>query len=347
MGALGSAAKSRVAIWESRLTRLAPPGAEDDHAAFERDVLHGLSETPKALPSLYFYDSRGSELFRKIMDLPEYYLTRSERQILEKDGARIALPFADRPCDIVDLGAGDGAKTRILLSHLARAGSELRYVPVDVSEGALATVLEACSVELPWLEAEGVVAEYGQGIRWLSERDRERSRLVLFLGSNVGNMDDERARGFFRSLHDALLPGDHVLVGFDLVKDTQILQPAYDDAAGVTAQFNLNLLRRINRELGGNFDLGAFRHFATFSPVRRAMESYLLSIKRQTAHVAGREFTFEPWEELHTEISRKYRESDISAFAADAGFVEAGHYFDERRLFVDALWRVGAPGDTP
>jgi dimethylhistidine N-methyltransferase len=344
MPVLGAAARKRAEEWESRLVRLAPEPGRDALRQFERDVHAGLSRVPKALPSLYFYDARGSELFRRIMDLPEYYLTRAERQILEVHGPSMAEPFAALPVDVVDLGAGDGAKTRILLRHLARAGSAVRYVPVDVSEGALSSVLSACAEELPWLEAEGVVAQYEAGIRWLSQRDRDRSRLVLFLGSNVGNLDDQRARAFFRSLHDALLPGDHVLVGFDLVKDVAVLQPAYDDAAGVTAEFNLNLLRRINRELGGTFDVGNFRHFATYSPSRRAMESYLLSLRRQTAEVSKRTFTFEAWEPLHTEISRKYREMDVKAFAAEAGFEEVGRFFDERRLFVDALWRVGPAG---
>jgi L-histidine N-alpha-methyltransferase len=339
MNVKGSVAE-RAKVWESRLVRLAREPGSDDKKRFERDVLDGLGRTPKSLPSLYFYDERGSELFRRIMDLPEYYLTRAERNILERYGDAIAAPFAHKPCDVVDLGAGDGAKTRILLNHLALARSNVRYVPIDVSEGALVTVLDACSVELPWLSTAGVVAEYEAGIRWLSRSDAQRCRLVLFLGSNVGNLDDVRARGFFSSLHEALLPGDHVLVGFDLVKDARVLHPAYDDTAGVTAEFNLNLLSRINRELGANFDLGAFQHYATFSPARRAMESYLLSRRRQTVRVARREYAFEAWEPIHTEISRKYYESDIHAFAEEAGFVPVGHYFDEGGLFVDALWRV-------
>jgi len=335
----GAAAK-RAKRLESRLVRLAREPGANDFRRFERDVHEGLGRTPKSLPSLYFYDARGSELFRRIMDLPEYYLTRAERNVLERHGAEIAAPFAGKPCDVVDLGAGDGAKTRILLGHLARAGSDVRYVPVDVSEGALATVLDACAVELPWLATAGVVAEYEAGIRWLSRSDAQRSRLVLFLGSNVGNLDDVMARGFFGSLHEALLPGDHVLVGFDLVKDIGVLQAAYDDSSGVTAEFNVNLLRRINRELGGNFDLGAFHHYATFAPARRAMESYLVSRKRQTVRVARRDYEFEAWEPLHTEISRKYYASDVVGFAEEASFVPVGLFFDEQRLFVDALWRV-------
>src|SRR4051794_37332964 len=181
MPVIGAAARKRAESWESRLVRLAPDAGEagaDALIQFERDVHDGLSRAPKSLPSLYFYDARGSELFRRIMDLPEYYLTRAERDILERHGGDIAAPFAGRPCDVVDLGAGDGAKTRILLGHLARANGSVRYVPIDVSDGALATVLDACAAEMPSLSTQGVVAEYEAGIRWLSRSSAERSRLV-------------------------------------------------------------------------------------------------------------------------------------------------------------------------
>jgi uncharacterized SAM-dependent methyltransferase len=163
---------------------------------------------------------------------------------------------------------------------------------------------------------------------------------VLLLGSNIGNFARGPARRFFRALRGALRPGDHVLVGFDLIKDVELLQAAYDDSAGVTAEFNLNLLRRINRELDGDFRIGAFRHFAAFSPARGAMESHLLSTTAQSIHVAGRRFELEPWEAIRTEISCKYRISEVSAFARDAGFVEVAHYLDERGFFVDALFGV-------
>jgi dimethylhistidine N-methyltransferase len=315
-------------------------GAVPDQARFERDVHEGLSQRPKSLSSMYFYDERGGALFRRIMDLPEYYLTRAEREILSFHGRSIVSAFHGSECDVVDLGAGDGVKTRILLEHLRAARADVRYVPIDLSEAAVKTALEACQRELPWLKAEGVVAEYGQGIRWLAERDAARQRLVLLLGSNIGNLRDDEARGFFTALRASLRRGDHVLVGFDLLKDVHWLQQAYDDAAGVTAEFNLNLLRRINRELCANFELAAFRHLAVFSPTRRAMESYLLSRREQTVQVAGRSYEFKAWEPIHTEISRKYRTNEVTAFAQQAGLTEVGHFFDERRLFADALWRV-------
>jgi L-histidine Nalpha-methyltransferase len=315
---------------------------EPEQRRFERDILEGLARTPKASPSMHLYDARGSQLFQRIMDLPEYYVTRVEREILERHGAQLVAPLlrSERPIDVIDLGAGDGLKSRILLEHFAPRGDALRYLPIDISEHALHSVLECCRQEQPWLATLGVVADYAEGIAWLSSRDPSRQRLVLVLGSNVGNLTHGAALGFFRSLRRALCPGDQVLVGFDLVKDPTLLQRAYDDPAGVTAEFNINLLRRINRELRGDFDLKAFRHFANFAPLRRTMESYLMSTRAQTVHVAGRSFEFQQWEPVRTEISCKYRPSDVSAFARAAGFSEIGRYLDERRYFVDALWSV-------
>jgi L-histidine Nalpha-methyltransferase len=313
---------------------------ESELAQFQRDVHEGLSRTPKGLSSMYFYDDRGSELFRRIMELPEYYLTRTEFEILARNAPSIVESMRGGPCDVVDLGAGDGLKTKVLLERFHGAPHDVRYVPIDVSPYALRTAIKSCQTELPWLSAQGLVADYTQGIAWLAEHDPARKRLVLALGSNVGNLPPPAAQRFFRALRAALRPGDHVLVGFDLMKDVALLQRAYDDSAGVTAEFNLGLLRRINRELDGDFDLASFRHFATFSPRTNAMESYLLSLRRQTVRVAGKRYAFDAWEPIQTEISCKYRPADVNAFACDAGFAEVRHFFDERHWFLDALWRV-------
>lgn len=309
---------------------------------FARDVHAGLGANPKTLPSVYFYDAAGSEWFRRIMDVPEYYLTRVERDILERHGPDIASLFAGGPVDVVDLGAGDGVKTRVVFENLRRRGALVRYYPVDVSVSALDELVRRLSREVPDLETEGVIAEYAHAIRWLAERAPDRRRLVLFLGSNVGNLDAAAARRFFASLRGALREGDHVLVGFDLLKDPDILKRAYDDSAGVTAEFNMNLLRRINRELGADFRTSAFRHYATFSPRRSAMESHLISLRKQTVRVQDQRYEFERWEPIHTEISCKYHESAAEEYARAAGFVEAGRFFDERRWYMDALWRVPA-----
>jgi dimethylhistidine N-methyltransferase len=315
---------------------------EEPLAQFRHDVTHGLSRTPKRLPSVHLYDARGSELFRRIMELPEYYVTRVERAILERAAPRIMAQLLAVPggVDVIDLGAGDGTKTRVLLQAACSAAERLRYLPIDVSPHALGCALAACRAELPWLQAQGVVAEYAEGIAWIARRDPARRRLVLLLGSNVGNMSRARTRRFLRELRRALRPGDQMLVGFDLLKDVDVLQRAYDDARGVTAEFNLNLLRRINRELGGDFDLGAFRHLAVFSPQRRAMESYLLSVRAQRVQVAGLCHAFAAWEPIRTEVSCKYRVDELRAFGRHAGLREAMLLTDELERFADVLWSV-------
>jgi dimethylhistidine N-methyltransferase len=317
-----------------------PSEAPGIRARLRRDVLDGLGRGSKAIPSLWLYDARGSELFQRIMELEAYYPTRIEHEILESHAGEITDPLGGGPCTVVDLGAGDGTKTRLLLAPLHGRCIRSAYAPIDISAAALRDVASRMSATFPRLRITPVQAEYFDGLRALHRRDAG-TLLVLFLGSNIGNLEAPEAVGFLRTMRSALRPGDHVLVGFDLLKDLSLLRAAYDDDSGVTAAFNLNLLARINRELDGDFDLEAFEHVATFDPERPAMEAWLRSRRRQRVQVAGRSFRFEAGECIHTEISCKYRERDIAALAASAGFEEVGRYRDRRRWFVDALWRVG------
>ena len=307
---------------------------------FLRDVIAGLGREPKAIPSCWLYDARGSEIFQEIMSLDAYYPTRVEHEVLEHHAAEITAPLAGSPCTVVDLGAGDGTKTRLLLAPIHERSPRAIYAPIDISSTALRDVSARMAAAFPRLRVSSVEAEYFDGLRALTRRDTG-ALLVLFLGSNIGNLERREAIDFLRLLRRSLRRGDHVLVGFDLVKDVPVLRAAYDDQAGVTAAFNLNLLARINRELDGDFDLRHFEHVATFDPVRPAMESWLRSRRRQDVRVAGRRFRLEAGECVHTEISCKYREEDVTSFAAAAGFEEVGRYRDRRRWFADALWRVG------
>jgi dimethylhistidine N-methyltransferase len=252
-------------------------------------------------------------------------------------------PLAERPCTVVDLGAGDGAKTHLLLAALAACAPGLVYSPVDVSAEALRSACERMGEAFPGIELAPVQGEYAEAVGRLG--DRGGALLVLFLGGNIGNLERGPALALLRSLRRALRPGDHVLVGFDLLKGLDVLLPAYDDAQHVTAAFNLNLLARMNRELGADLDLAGFFHRATFDPARRAMESWLVSRRAQRATIAGRVFRFEAGEAIHTEISCKYRLSDVEELAREAGFAPAGRFFDRRRWFLDALWRVGEGRD--
>ncbi len=314
---------------------------QNDIEELAYEVLVGLSSRPKRLPSRFFYDDEGSRLFARIMRLEEYYPTDLEHAILTEHAAEILQCMEGRSFNLVALGAGDGAKTMILLRHLAASGADVTYVPIDISEGAMRGLVATIREELPAIRVEGVVAEYHRGLQWLVRQRSERSNLVLFLGSNVGNFDRAQARGFLGRIWSALRVEDRVLVGFDLKKDIEALLAAYNDREGVTAAFNLNLLTRINRELGAEFDPSAFRHFGTYDVNTGAMKSYLVSLEAQDVRVGAldRSFRFDEWEAIHTEYSYKYLRSDIDSLAEDSGFVQVSRFEDQRGWFVDDLWR--------
>lgn len=318
----------------------AAPRSAAAAAATLRAALAGLSRRPRRLPSHLFYDDAGSRLFQWITRLPDYYPTRVEREILERSGAAVAAPFAGRAVTLVDLGAGDGHKTRIVVEHLARARARVTYAPVDVSRAALEAAADRMRDAGGGLRVAPVLARYGPGVRRAAALEPGAARLVLFLGSSIGNLEHAVARAFLRALRAALAPGDRVLVGFDLVKDLAVLRRAYDDPQGVTRAFNLNLLARLNRECGADFDPSGFRHVATYDPVRPAMESWLESARDQVVHLAGRALAFAAGERIHTEISCKYTREAVAALAAGAGFAEEAHLVDARGWFADALWTV-------
>lgn len=314
---------------------------DEETRIFAEEVLVGLSEPTKRLSSRYFYDDQGSQLFQKICELEEYYPTRIEREILNSHTANILNVVAHQPVNLIDLGAGDGHKTEILLNWLLKNGADVQYVPIDISEGAMKEAIKGVGSALPQLPINGIVGDYFDGLSWLSQQNN-RCNFVLFLGSNIGNYDKPRARAFLRRLWNALNQDDYLLVGFDLKKDIDSLLKAYNDTQGVTAQFNLNLLERINRELGGNFRLDRWRHYGTYNVFTGAMESYLVSLEPQVVHIKAVEhdFRFAAWEPIFTEYSYKYLESDIDALAHSAHFTTCEKFHDEMSWFCEALWRV-------
>lgn len=334
-------------------TILGPEELRDLHDPmrdFAYDVLVGLSEKPKRLGSKYFYDDEGSRLFQKIMSLPEYYPTECEAEILTARAVEIVSPLASGgPFNLVDLGAGDGEKTRILIEALRAKGADFTYVPIDISEAAMESLVGALKEEMPDVLVEGLVCEYAEGVHYLGQQPAGRRNLVLFLGSNIGNFNRVQANAFLRRLWSSLRTDDYVLVGFDLKKDIEALLGAYNDRKGVTRAFNLNLLHRINRELGADFDVEQFRHFGTYNVFSGAMESYLVSLVPQIVRVDALQlsFSFDAWEPVHTEYSYKYLRSDIERLAYDTGFSVQGRFEDERGWFVDSLWRVERAIDVP
>ncbi len=311
--------------------------------AFAEDVDKGLSSTPKTLSSKYFYDDEGSRLFQAIMQLPEYYLTRAEHEIFESQRPDIyaALAASHAGFDLIELGAGDGVKTAVLIEYFLTQAADFTYAPIDISQEAIDSLTHKFAAAFPSLKMNAQTGDYFQILETLKSYSRRR-KVVLFLGSNIGNFLRPQAIDFFRHLRASLNDDDLLFVGFDLQKDPQVILPAYDDAQGVTAQFNLNLLRRINRELDGDFVLENFSHYAVYHPTECAARSFLISRTAQdvTIGALNRSFHFAPWEPIFMEISQKYSLPMIEELARESGFEVTHNFFDEASYFVDSLWKI-------
>jgi L-histidine N-alpha-methyltransferase len=311
-----------------------------DETTLADDVLDGLTRPFKELPPKHLYDARGADLFDQICELPEYYPTRTERAILVARSGDIAARTG--AAEVVELGSGTAAKTRILLDALSEAGTLRRYVPIDVTEGM---VLD-CAVELtaayPGLDVRGIVGDFERHLEHVPAADG--ARLVVLLGGTIGNFTPGRRRGFLRSVGGLLGDGDHLLLGTDLVKDPAVIEAAYDDAAGVTALFNLNMLAVINRELHADFDLDAFEHVAFFDREHEWIEMRLRATSPQTVRIADLDLTvtFAAREELRTEISAKFSRERIEADFAAAGLDLVEHYVD-----ADGLYALNLARRTP
>lgn len=329
---------SKISI-ESIKTEIAIDSAQE----LALSVLEGLSMNPKNLPSQLFYDDKGSELFKQIMSLEEYYPTRCEAEILRSHGAQIASHLEGASFNLIELGCGDGAKTIILLKELLKTSEEFQFVPLDISHAAVEFLIENIKKEfgdLPF-SLKGLVAEYFQGIKWLTQNASDRN-LVLFLGSNIGNFSNPVATRFLRHLWHSLNDGDLILIGFDLKKDLDIMYNAYNDSKGITKEFNFNVLDRINGLLEADFKRENFQHQGLYDVKTGAMESYLISQSQHKVNIQelGKEFSFEPWEPIHMEYSYKYLESEIADLAKNTGFKILENYKDSNQFFLDSLWKV-------
>ncbi|MDB4966947.1 MAG: L-histidine N(Alpha)-methyltransferase [Myxococcales bacterium] len=300
---------------------------------FASDVRAGLTAVNKTLPCRYLYDAAGSHLFEAICDLPEYYLTRAELSILAERADEIAATAVDGAA-LVELGSGSATKTRILIDAMLRRSKPLRYVPIDISRSMLEESSRALLADYDDLEITAVAAEYRAGLRLL-RREREMRKLILWLGSNVGNFGRRDAAKFLAGVRATMAPGDRLLVGIDLRKSREVLEAAYDDAAGVTGRFNLNLLQRINRELGGDFDLGAFRHRARWNERLGRVEMRIVSQARQRVTVAQLDLdvVFEAGEGIYTESSYKYSPDEIDRLARAAGLVIEERWLDAKERY--------------
>lgn len=298
----------------------------------DEDIINGLSQTPKTLPPHYFYDDRGSELFEQICTLPEYYLTRTETTILQTYASEVARITG--PCELVELGSGSATKTRLLLDAYSRLGYPLRYVPIDVSGG----MLESSALDLltcyPTLQVHGLVGTYELALEQLAPT-RLPTRMICFLGSTLGNLNPQECETFFTRIVNALQPGEYFLLGVDLQKSQEQLEAAYNDRQGITAEFNLNILRHLNQRFAGNFDLSQFTHWAFYNQSQHQIEMHLRSLSTQTIRLDALDLAIalEAEETILTEISRKFNLSQIQQDLQTKGLIPSQVWTDSNQWF--------------
>lgn len=308
---------------------------------FRDDVLAGLKKEPKELQSKYLYDAEGDELFRQIMRASEYYLTDCEMEIFKEQCADMAAPLNDfrDGLDVIELGAGDAAKSYYLLQYLISQGFNFTYYPIDISANIINILKDQLPERLPGIKIQGIQGDYFQALK-KAVATSSRPKLVMFLGGNIGNMPPEEALEFCIELRRNLSPGDRVLMGFDLKKDPWLIFNAYNDHGGITEKFNLNLLSRINRELGANFDTSLFHHYENYDPETGACKSYLISKANQVVTIGAQQISFREHEHIFTETSQKYTSEQIGAFASGSGFESLLKLTDSKDWFTDVIWRA-------
>ncbi|WP_405208203.1 L-histidine N(alpha)-methyltransferase [Aquimarina sp. LLG6339-5] len=309
---------------------------------FGKEVNEGLTAFPKYLSSKFFYDELGDKLFQQIMDLPEYYLTNAEFNIFQLHKVDILKSFdTDKEgFDLVELGAGDGKKTKILLRELLEKEYPVTYHPIDISKNAIDGLVSNLEQELPSLSVQGQIGEYFEVLDRL-QHISDRKKVIMVLGSNIGNLLHPRAIQFLKKLNAVMHPDDLIFMGFDQKKHPQKVLDAYNDKSGVTAAFNKNVLARINKELGGNFDLDAFTHWEVYDPESGTAKSYLVSTKKQTVDIdcLSIQVHFEAWESIHTEISQKYDDDTVKWLAEESGLEISESFTDENKYYKNYVFK--------
>ncbi|CAM4103522.1 L-histidine N(alpha)-methyltransferase [Gillisia hiemivivida] len=310
-------------------------------SAFEEDVYSGLTSYPKHLSSKYFYDKKGDKLFQDIMNLPEYYLTNCEYNILANNTQEIADAFTGaNGFDLIELGAGDGKKTKLLLRYLTDKKIDFDYLPVDISQNALDELEGSLKKELPSISVKPQQGTYFKTLERLSDYN-SRKKVILVLGSNIGNLLHKDAIDFLKQIQEAMSPDDMLFMGFDQKKNPQTVLDAYNDPTGVTEAFNKNVLERINSELNGDFDLESFFHWETYNPESGTAKSFLISKEKQTVTINDLALTvnFEAWESIHTEISQKYDNMIVEWLASQADLKVTDSFADEKHFYKNYIFR--------
>ncbi len=311
---------------------------------FASDLIEGMKAHLKYIPSKYFYDENGSKIFQEIMNMPEYYLTNSEFEILEENKYSILEHFlrSSSEFNLIEFGAGDGLKSKILLKHFIYQKTDFTYIPIDISNDILMHLEHSCLMEMPELTISPVNDDYFQALHSLRDTDDKSKNIVMFLGSNIGNFDTPDAVHFLRSIRTEMNSGDLLFIGFDLKKNPNVILDAYNDKAGITRDFNLNLLKRINREFDGDFDINNFIHYPIYDPVSGRAKSFIISMKNQTVYLdkLKLEIKFSDSEPIFTEVSQKYDFEMIDNFAKNSGFETIIKYTDKNNYFADAIWEA-------
>jgi len=302
-------------------------------------VIQSLTETPKRLSSKYFYDKNGDSLFQAIMMSPDYYLTRCEMEIFTCQAKEIVDRLLSQNTDfeLIELGPGNCAKSIHLLRALIAANASFNYVPIDISENVISELQSFLPDKVPDLRFNGLVGDYFDALAfhcWLPGK----RKVVMCLGGNIGNMTVAQSNRFCEKLRGYLQPGDQCIIGFDLVKHPAIIQRAYDDRDGFTREFNLNLLKRINRDLGADFRIDQFDHYCSYDPLTGAAKSYLVCVSDMVVHLPGASIPFEKDECIWTEISQKYSKDQIHQMAVSNGFIHTAAFLDAKSWFMDAIW---------
>ena len=306
---------------------------------FYLDVIQGLKETPKKLSSKYFYDKKGDSLFQAIMMSPDYYLTRCEMEIFTRQAKQIVDSIIAQHVDfeLIELGPGNCAKSTHLLRALVTANVSFNYIPIDISENVIRELQSFLPDNVPGLRFNGLAGDYFDALSFHSLLPETR-KVVMCLGGNIGNMTIAESNQFCKKLRSYLQPGDQCIIGFDLVKHPAVIRRAYDDRDGLTREFNLNLLTRINRELEADFRIDRFDHYCSYDPVTGAAKSYLVCLSDMVVNLPGISIPFEKDEYIWTEISQKYSKSQIRQMAINNGFIHSAEFLDTKSWFMDAIW---------
>lgn len=309
---------------------------------FEQEVFNGLTAFPKHLSSKYFYDEKGDKLFQDIMAMPEYYLTDCEFEILSEHKAEITALFTKdtHKINIIELGAGDGKKTKVLLRYLVEQGINFAYSPIDISQNALDLLERSVKEELPEIEINPLQGTYFETLETLNHRNGTKN-VILFLGSNIGNLLHPQAVDFLKSIRKLMYPEDLLFMGFDQKKNPQTILDAYNDAAGITAAFNKNVLVRLNSELEANFEIDQFLHWEVYDPETGTAKSYLVSKKEQQVFIKKLDLSieFKAWETIHTEISQKYDDKIVNWLAEEADLEVLTEFSDSRQFYKDYIFK--------